>query len=513
MPDSLFLDVTANGIFASHPERAELPAKVASTTPDLPGKHNTLRTPLITVGCWGVPDALFDFDSSFVKPETAPGITKLGQLRDRLADKQTKEKPPLSIFGHADPVGQDDYNKKLSGRRARALYGALIRSAAVWEALYQEPLPGDDWKTTHVLDRIRVALERPPGGPDSKDIRHELFESYMDLLRGDLNLTAADFLAQGSGKDGKGDLQGCSSFNPIFLISAKEEKEFANATGEKKDQRDALNAVNRRVLVFLFKPGTRIDATKWPCPSVQQSHTGCVSRFWSDGDPRRKKRLPNARREYQKVAVDVDTGEEVGTEPEETFACRFYYGISLHSPCEGGLKIWPLRLLLAPPKAGTDGNPLANRRFVVKAGEDEEAPLIRGVTGDKGELFVPLFDEHTTMVLKVDVKPSESDEVLASPLPNPPGQTPADPDAWPGEDRFLTYNLDAGALVRMKDQNDQGAKQRLYNLGYGPAKLEDWDKDPAKPSDLKQAQDDFRRDQGLAADTDIKDALAGAYGG
>jgi len=28
---------------------------------------------------------------------------------------------PLSVFGHADPVGSDDYNKALSGRRAMAV--------------------------------------------------------------------------------------------------------------------------------------------------------------------------------------------------------------------------------------------------------------------------------------------------------------------------------------------------------------------------------------------------------
>src|SRR5262249_52660697 len=146
--------------------------------------------------------------------------------------------------------------------------------------------------------------------------------------------------------------QGCSEFNPIFLISRKEEQEFASLTKAKKEKRDALNAKNRRVLVFLFKPGSRVDPEKWPCPTAKQGPGGCRSRFWSDGDDRRNKRLPNAHREYQKIAVDVDTGAPVGTAPEETFACRFYYGVSLHSPCEGGLKLWPLRLLTAPPRAG-----------------------------------------------------------------------------------------------------------------------------------------------------------------
>src|ERR1035441_9549451 len=45
---------------------------------------------------------------------------------------------PLAIFGHADPVGSDIYNKKLSGRRAMAVYGLLTRDLSIWEELYSD---------------------------------------------------------------------------------------------------------------------------------------------------------------------------------------------------------------------------------------------------------------------------------------------------------------------------------------------------------------------------------------
>ena len=53
--------------------------------------------------------------------------------------------PPLSIFGHADPVGNDDYNKQLSGRRATAIYGLLTRDTHLWEELYSHSFGNDKW--------------------------------------------------------------------------------------------------------------------------------------------------------------------------------------------------------------------------------------------------------------------------------------------------------------------------------------------------------------------------------
>ncbi|HEY3518954.1 MAG TPA: peptidoglycan-binding protein, partial [Gammaproteobacteria bacterium] len=59
--------------------------------------------------------------------------------------------PRISIFGHGDPVGDDDLNKRLSGRRAAAVYGLLTRTVEVWEDLYSNKqrfassCAGDDW--------------------------------------------------------------------------------------------------------------------------------------------------------------------------------------------------------------------------------------------------------------------------------------------------------------------------------------------------------------------------------
>src|SRR5262245_25025181 len=124
------------GVSAKHPPVADFSALVGPTTGN---EHNTVIAGLIPIACWRVDDFRFEFDSSIVKPEIAREIKLLAQL--------VKEHPdcPLSIFGHADPVGNDDYNKALSGRRAMAIYAMLIRETDLWEKLYSQPFGNDKW--------------------------------------------------------------------------------------------------------------------------------------------------------------------------------------------------------------------------------------------------------------------------------------------------------------------------------------------------------------------------------
>src|SRR5687767_3140290 len=77
-------------------------------------EFNTIGERLVPKACFKIEDLLFDFDSSFVKPEIGLHLPRLAQLRTE--NTVGTLRPPLSIFGHADPVGDDDHNKKLSGR-------------------------------------------------------------------------------------------------------------------------------------------------------------------------------------------------------------------------------------------------------------------------------------------------------------------------------------------------------------------------------------------------------------
>ena len=147
----------------------------------------------------------------------------------------------------------------------------------------------------------------------------------MNLLCGDLLLDKTkDFLARGQDAGGKGDLQGCSEFNPLLILSQDQQTAFDQAKQNKDDatlqQRNDLNAQNRRVMVLIFRKGSRVDPAKWPCPRVTEGVAACKKRFFSDGEKRRSTRLPDSDRKFD--------------ESHDTFACRFYQRLSSNSPCE-----------------------------------------------------------------------------------------------------------------------------------------------------------------------------------
>jgi hypothetical protein len=295
---------------ATHPGIEAVPVRVG---PSAAAEFNLVRAFLIPKACFKFEDAHFAFDSSFV----VPGGFDVGPLKD-LLDKHPGTK--LSIFGHADPTGDDTYNKTLSGRRASAIFGLLTRDVAMWDKLHDQPAGGDNWKP-EAEETMRATTGLPAG-----TARPTLTKAYMDHLctvrdktgqpAGKVELTKDDFLARGKGKDGKGDLQGCSEFNPLMIFS-KGEKTVLDQPAN-RPQRNEENRVNRRVMVLLFRPGSLVDPNKWPCPTVVEGIAKCLKRFHSDGETRRSNQTE--RREFR------DT--------KDTFACRFYDRVSNSSPCE-----------------------------------------------------------------------------------------------------------------------------------------------------------------------------------
>jgi hypothetical protein len=148
--------------------------------------------------------------------------------------------------------------------------------------------------------------------------RRALFLAYMDAICVDeegapFHLDKGEFLGGGVDLGGKGDVQGCGEFNPALLLSREELRTLP------KPERDVENTPNRRVVAFLFRPGARVDALRWPCPRVKEGVAGCRKRLWSDGEARRTP--GEERREYKQT--------------RDTFACRFYDRMAKRSPCEG----------------------------------------------------------------------------------------------------------------------------------------------------------------------------------
>jgi hypothetical protein len=73
----------------------------------------------------------------------------------------------------------------------------------------------------------------------------------------------------------------------------------------------------------MFRKGSQVLPSKWPCPTFKEGPAGCKKRFFSDGQTRRSTHTPGADRRFD------DT--------HDTFACRFYQRISGASPCEASI--------------------------------------------------------------------------------------------------------------------------------------------------------------------------------
>lgn len=306
------------GMFAKHPEKKRLAYFVAPSTSDKK-VINTVKLEANVVACWKVEDICFDFDEAFVKKETSNEFEKLRDLYNKLVNlfeqhPKFKEhpRPPISIFGHADPVGKDPYNKTLSERRAKAIYGVLLKDPGIWKDVFK----GKDG-LKYLQGKLKDAGHHP--GPATGAMNSETekaIKSYMKELFPDFKLEQADFLGNSSGECA---FQGCSEFNPVLMFSKKEWEDFKKP--ENKKRRDEENQPNRRVVAYLFEPGTKVDPKLWPCPKAPEIQ-GCIDRFWLDKDVRRS--FKDIRR------------------TKDTYACRFYERIARLSPCESVKIIKPI---------------------------------------------------------------------------------------------------------------------------------------------------------------------------
>jgi hypothetical protein len=352
---NLVRETSEGGIVARHPVVEIQPARVATATDD--ERFNTIREHLTPVACLRLNNSRFEFDSSFVGPRAAAELKFLARLRAETPGM------PASIFAHADPVGDDEYNKRLSGRRAQAVYALLTRKTNLWEELFSTPAGGDDWGTRsiqtmlstlgHYAGPIHGRMDEDTrqavidfqksadgaglatNGTPGRETRAKLFAAYMDRLcvaadgRPFRLDPGQDFLAHGADAGGKGDFQGCSEFNPVLLFSTSEDAEFQ--ADSDKTRRNSENEPNRRVMILLFRPGLKVDPGAWPCPRAKEGTAQCRKRFFSDGEDRR--RFKEDRRLYEKT--------------HDTFACRFYDRLARKSPCEGtpGKETLVIRLL------------------------------------------------------------------------------------------------------------------------------------------------------------------------
>ncbi len=98
--------------------KIEYPAEAGAQGPDQPVEN--LEQKLEKAGRAEVYGIYFDFGSATIRPESEPVLTEIAGL--------LKKNPgwKLSIEGHTDNVGGDQYNLDLSNRRAAAVKTALV---------------------------------------------------------------------------------------------------------------------------------------------------------------------------------------------------------------------------------------------------------------------------------------------------------------------------------------------------------------------------------------------------
>ncbi len=431
------------GVAGKHASPDPFEFLVGPTTTD---QFNTAQLRLVPVACFRVDDVRFDFDSSFVASNPAdPKKDIRAELQLLVNLRKDHPETPLSVFGHADPEGSDDYNKQLSGRRATVIYALLISSTDPDSAvkLWQGVAAQENWGSQQ-RQSMQAFTGLPAGTADSA-----LFKAYMQQLTPpELKLTKQDFLAQGADPGGKGDLQGCSEFNPLLIFSQQKYNDFEAATD--KTARNVANASNRRVMVLLFQKGSKVDPAGWPCPRTNEGIAGCQKRFWSDGEKRRSNRLPDQDRHYETK--------------KDTFACRFYQRLITNSPCE--TQMLNVKIRLFDPQ----GRPLPFAPCLVtqtgKAAQPDRAsgspPSPAGTTAAGTVGSTTASKEDALITVKVEKLPATINVKWSRPKATEAANS-ALPDANDPDD--FEYELDVS--VDIPDPEEEApSRLRLKNLGY-----------------------------------------------
>jgi hypothetical protein len=385
------------------------------------------------IGCWRLDDPRFHFDSSFLLPESREEFAALGKLHQLMPDA------PITVFGHADPVGNDEYNKRLSGRRAEAVYAVITRSPAMWEALYTQPHGEDHWGTREIqtilatlgydtgpLDGIQGPITTAAIRAFQKDhqlladgiagpiTRKALFTKYMDhLCTGEegatFSIPPTGFLSRGADPKGKGDYQGCGEFNPVLLFSAAENAAFQAPS--QREARNQENTPNRRIVIYFFRANVETPPRKWPCPRTNEGTALCKTRLYSDAALRRS--FQAERREWAQT--------------HDTFACRFYQRLIMDSACERLHGAVPLLVKIVDHL----GHPVDLKPFtlVVSDAEKEATTDKEGIINTlmpRGAVALETGEEKSVFFgngydFYTHDKVSEFDSVSPHPFPEEPG--------------------------------------------------------------------------------------------
>jgi outer membrane protein OmpA-like peptidoglycan-associated protein len=241
-------------------------------------EHNVPATVVITprFACRELTATTFDFARSFPKRAGLQTLTTIAQ------ELQQDDGQKCLIYGHTDTSGGEELNKRLSERRARAIFALLTHDAALWESMWTGKNT-DDWphwfeswgtlQMQHMLNSLQcfddanveldedgqygsstvAAVKRfqrgdypakpaeqaplPETGASGQATREQMFLAYAKLVTRQPVDTAR------ISKIGDAPFMGCGEFNPLSLTAKDRE--------------------SRRVVIFIFDPAA--EPTDAPC--------------------------------------------------------------------------------------------------------------------------------------------------------------------------------------------------------------------------------------------------------
>jgi len=267
--------------------------------------------------CREITATTFDFGRSFFRRE---GIPVLANLAEEL---QQDDGQVAWIFGHTDIAGGDLLNKRLSERRAKAIFAVLTHDFAKWDEMWRGTVNESPWserwgtrEVQHMLNSLhcpddngeplgedgdlgsktRQAIKRfqrkdypdvpdeqadlPDNGNVDAATREQLFLAYAKLVARDPVETAR--IAQ----IGSAAFMGCGEFNPLSLSAHDRE--------------------SRRAVIFVFDPAAQPQS-----PPCQLGTVGPCNGNLADPPP-----------------------DPEGTGP--FYRCSFYQSIATCCPAAGG---------------------------------------------------------------------------------------------------------------------------------------------------------------------------------
>jgi len=117
---------------APEPKPAPAPAPAPAPKPVQEIKPEAPKPKPVAEKVTFAADVLFDFDKSVVKPE---GKSKLDDLSNKVRGVNLEV---VIAIGHADSIGSDAYNQKLSVRRAESVKAYLVSKGIEPNRVYTE---------------------------------------------------------------------------------------------------------------------------------------------------------------------------------------------------------------------------------------------------------------------------------------------------------------------------------------------------------------------------------------